>query len=74
MGRINFDYRLADNKMKSDIVKMYADSNSDKTIGDISKELSEKYGMNVSASTISKYARNELRVKNRCEAKKVVCV
>jgi len=67
LGRINFDYRLADNEMKTEMTRMYSDS--DKNLNYISEELSKKYGMNVSASTISKYARNELKVKNRREAR-----
>ena len=42
---------------------------SDKSLKDLSDELSSEYGMNISASTISKYARSDLGVGSRKEAK-----
>ncbi|MBN1377470.1 response regulator transcription factor [Candidatus Woesearchaeota archaeon] len=58
---------LASDEMKEEMVEMYR--NSGKTLKEISKELTRKYSIHISASTISKYSRKKLKVKNRKEAK-----
>jgi hypothetical protein len=73
ISRINYDSRIASSDMKKDITNLYTQSN--KTLKELSKELELKYGMYVSASTISinarKYLSNQgLDFKNRREAKK----
>jgi len=55
----NFDIRYANKKMVTDMIKHYC-TNYDQSLETISKDLGAKYGMNVSTSTIRKYARDEL--------------
>jgi hypothetical protein len=73
LSRLNYDSRIAPVDMKNEIIKSYATSN--KTLKELSSDLEAKYGMYVSASTISvnarKYLSNQgLDFKNRREAKK----
>ena len=62
-----YDSNIAPKDMKQEMVEAY--QNSEKSLKAIAIELSDKYGMNISSSTISKYSRQELNVKNRKEAK-----
>jgi len=73
LSRIDYDSRIAPSDMKDEIIKSYTTSN--KTLKELSYELESKYGMCVSASTISVNARKYLcsqglDFKNRREAKK----
>lgn len=62
-----YDNKIATEEYKNKIIKHYQQSN--KTLKEIAQDLSKEYGMNISTSTISRYARKELNVKNRREAK-----
>ncbi len=62
-----YRHDLASDEMKEEITESY--KNSDKTLKEISNDLTKKYGIHISASTLSKYARKELNVRNRKEAK-----
>jgi len=64
---LRYDANIAPKNMKEEMIELY--STSDKNMKEIAEELSDKYGMSVSSSTIGKYARKELMVKNRKEAK-----
>ena len=65
LGR--YDRRVASDAFKHRLVHEYA--HSDRSLRDLSSSLSREYGMRVSASTISKYARRELGVHGRREAR-----
>ena len=54
-----YDNHIATTNMKSEIVKEYC-TNYSKSLTQIAKNLSKKYNMNISESTIRKYARKKL--------------
>lgn len=64
-----YDHRIASEDLKNKIIHEY--KNNKNNLRTISEELTKEYGMNISTSTISKYARNKLEVKNRKEAKEI---
>lgn len=64
-----YNHHIASDHMKQDIVDSYCTSKE--SLKSLAKTISEKYGMNISSSTISKYARKETKTKNRKEARKL---
>ncbi|MFC1648882.1 hypothetical protein ACFL1B_05485 [Nanoarchaeota archaeon] len=62
-----YDNNIAPSEMRQEMYSMY--KGSDLNLKQVSSYLSEKYGMNISASTVSKYSRMGLGVDNRKEAR-----
>ncbi|MGV8141691.1 MAG: hypothetical protein ACP5NW_04605 [Candidatus Woesearchaeota archaeon] len=70
---IYYDSNIASSEMKEEFIHAYV--SSDKTLKEISVDLEKRYGMHISASTISVHARKHFEnkgvyLKNRREAKK----
>jgi len=63
-----FDNKIATEEYKRKISYLY--QHSQKNLKEIAKDLGTEYGMNISTSTISRYARKKLGVQNRKEARK----
>jgi hypothetical protein len=71
IDRINYDNRLATKDMKQEILNLYQDERI--TLKEATRQFEQKYGMHISSSTLSKYAREKLKdqgknVKKRREA------
>ncbi len=64
---VRYDHQLASKDMKKEMITMY--KKSEKNLEQVAEHLTEKYGMNISSSTISRRARKELEVNSREEAK-----
>ncbi len=62
-----YDHQIAPDEMKEEMAEMYI--YSDKNLEQVSEYLAEKYGMEVSSSTVSRRSREYLNVQSREEAR-----